>query len=151
MLNPGSTYSEEFPAVAESVPEAREAVTGFARAAGAGGERLDAIRLAASEGVTNAVLHAYQDGSGSFQVSATYVEGELWLLISDDGAGLRRGSVRSGLGVGLVLIAELADDFEIVHRSNGGTELRLRFKLHARGRDFETQPRGRRSEAASPA
>ena len=131
MLNAGSTYLQDFPAVPESVPTARSAVTGFALAAGADPEQVEAIRLAVSEAVTNAVLHAYQDGSGRFEVSMSYTSGGLWLLVSDDGGGLRQGSVRGGLGVGLVLIAQLADEFEIVQRSSGGTELQMRFELRS--------------------
>ena len=151
MLNPGSTYTEEFPADAESVPKARAAVAGFALAAGANREQIDAIRLAASEAVTNAVLHAYLGGVGSFQVSASYTPGELWLLVSDDGRGFRTGSVRPGLGVGLVLIAQLSDEFEIIHRSTGGTELQMRFRLPTSGKRAEEPPQSRRTRTASAA
>jgi anti-sigma regulatory factor (Ser/Thr protein kinase) len=149
MLSPGSTYTEEFPAVAESVPSARSALTGFALAAGAHGDRLEAIRLTASEAVTNAVLHAYRRGDGSFRVSASYVPSELWVLVEDDGVGLGARSDHGGLGVGLVLIAQLADSFEIVRRSSGGTQLQMRFHLHVGDTSAEGSPR--RSTALSPA
>src|SRR5437588_5057251 len=120
MLPPGISYSETFPAEARSVPLARAAVSAFAVKAGARGERLEAIRLAASEAVTNAVLHAYKtlgvEGTHSIQVNASLVEGELWLLIADDGGGLRPRAESSGLGLGLVLIAQLADDFQLLSR-----------------------------------
>ena len=104
-------------------------MAGFALAAGASGEQLDAIRLAASEAITNAVLHAYEETLGTVQISASCTLGELWLLISDDGVGLRSGSTRGGLGLGLAVIAQLADDFQIVRRSTGGTELEMRFRF----------------------
>jgi anti-sigma regulatory factor (Ser/Thr protein kinase) len=129
VLSPGSTYTEDFPAIPESVPRAREAVTGFALVAGASGEQLDCIRLAASEAITNAALHAYYDCEGTFQVTASYVPGELWLLIADDGVGLQPGSDRGGLGLGLAVIAQLADEFQINRRSSGGTQLQMRFRL----------------------
>jgi anti-sigma regulatory factor (Ser/Thr protein kinase) len=107
-------------------------VTVFAEEAGAYGERLDTIRLAASEAVTNAVKHAYpgQDG-GTINLSASYVEDELWLLIADSGSGLRPRDKRPGLGLGLMLIAQLADDFQIHSRAAGGTELQMRFRLRS--------------------
>lgn len=146
MLSPGSTYSEEFPAVPDSVPKARAAVAGFALAAGASSEQLQSVQLAASEAVTNVVLHAYRGGSGSFQVMASYVPDEIWVLVGDDGAGLSSQSSGGGLGVGLVIIAAMADTFEIVRRSTGGTELHMRFRL--RVTDAATDAEPRKSEAA---
>lgn len=129
VLNSGSTYTEEFPARAESVPRARAAVAGFSLAAGVAAERLEAIKLAVSEAVTNAVLHAYADPGGSFQVTASFMPGELWLMVADDGGGLRSGGTPGGLGMGLAVIAQVADGLEIIKRSSGGTELQMRFRL----------------------
>jgi anti-sigma regulatory factor (Ser/Thr protein kinase) len=131
VLRPGSTYSEEFSAIAESVPRARTAVASFALAAGAIGQQLDAIRLAVSEAITNAVLHAYRAPGGMFQVSASYLPGELWVLIGDDGEGMRPGGQGRGLGLGLAVIAQLAEEFQIIKRSSGGTQLQMRFRLRA--------------------
>jgi serine/threonine-protein kinase RsbW len=150
MLAPGQSFSESFPADATSVPDARAAVTEFAREAGVKGERLHAIRLAASEAVTNAVVHAYDGASGTIQVTASYVPGEVWVLISDSGSGLRTRTGRSGLGLGLVLIAQLADEFEIASRGTGGTELRMLFRLRSR-ESSDDQPRGSVSSALAPA
>lgn len=153
MLSPGSTYTEEFPAAAESVPRARAEVTCFAQAAGADSHQLDSIRLAASEAITNIVQHAYRGGRGTFQVVASYVPNELWLLIGDDGVGLQRQGrrARGGLGLGLVLIAQLADDFEIVRRSTGGTQLQMRFKLKGTDESVSGRPKGRKATSLSPA
>jgi serine/threonine-protein kinase RsbW len=143
VLNSGSTYTEEFPAQAESVPKARAAVVGFALAAGADARRLEAIKLAVSEAVTNAVLHAYKCGHGSFQVTASFMPGELWLLVADDGGGMRPGRSRGGLGMGLAMIAQLADDFEIIKRASGGTGIQMRFRLQIAHEPHAT-PRGNR-------
>jgi anti-sigma regulatory factor (Ser/Thr protein kinase) len=130
MPAPGQSQSESYPAVAVSVARVRAAVSAFAEKAGARGERLDAIRLAASEAVTNAVKHSYGGRpGGTINVCTSYVEGELWLLIADSGTGLRAQGKRPGLGLGLMLIAQLADDFQLHSRGGGGTELQMRFKL----------------------
>lgn len=111
---------------------ARAAVTAFAEEAGARGERLETIRLAVSEAVTNAVQHAYRGRrGGTVNLCASYVQDELWLLIADSGSGLRAHSNRPGLGLGLMLIAQLADDFQIHSRAAGGTELQMRFRLRS--------------------
>ena len=121
--------NETYPATPDSVPEARARVADFALAAGATPTQVDAVRLAASEAVTNAVLHAYRDEPGSIYVNAAVVAGELWVLISDDGCGLEPRPDRPGLGLGLGLISQVSDDFAIVSRASGGTEVRMRFDL----------------------
>lgn len=86
----------------ESVGVARKDLTEFARQAGGTDEQLHAVRLAASEAVTNAVLHAYEAGDqGAVQVSASYVEDELWVLVGDTGRGMRARENSPGLGLGL--------------------------------------------------
>jgi serine/threonine-protein kinase RsbW len=132
MLMPGETFSATYEAVPQTVTTVRKELTDFAREAGAQGERLHAVRLASSEAITNVVMHAYeQPESGEVQISASYIEDELWVLVADSGHGLRPRENSSGLGLGLVLIAELADEFQILSRGSGGTELRMRFDLCA--------------------
>jgi stage II sporulation protein AB (anti-sigma F factor) len=156
MLDTDEGFSKSYPAVPESVARARSALTDFAVAAGADGDSLEAIRLAVSEAVTNGILHAYTGDRGTIQVTASHVGGELWLFIADDGTGLRPRSPHSGLGLGLALIAQLADDFQILSRSTGGTELRMQFRVPARdqppggGRE-RGQLRGSVSSAIVPA
>jgi serine/threonine-protein kinase RsbW len=151
VLSPGSTYSEDFPATPDSVPRARAAVAGFAVAAGAIGEQLDDIRLGASEAVTNVVQHAYEGRPGSFQLTASYTPGELWLMIADDGAGLRPGSVHGGLGLGLAVIAQVTDEFQIVRRASGGTQLEMRFSIRNAAPPPEFRPGHPQPATPSPA
>jgi serine/threonine-protein kinase RsbW len=130
-MSRGDALSDSYPAVPEAVPLARRALADVAAAAGAGGERLEEIRLAVSEALTNAVVHAYREGdAGHFQVTAAVASGELWVLISDDGRGLHAWNDSRGLGIGLSLISGLSDDFAIVTRAAGGTEVQMRFDLN---------------------
>jgi anti-sigma regulatory factor (Ser/Thr protein kinase) len=121
--------NETYEASPRSVAEGRAQLADFAAKAGATASQIDAVRLAASEAMTNSVLHAYQDGPGLIYVNAAVASGELWILISDDGCGLKPRADRSGLGLGLGLISEVSDDFAIVSRATGGTEVRVRFNL----------------------
>ncbi|HEY6396802.1 MAG TPA: ATP-binding protein [Solirubrobacteraceae bacterium] len=123
--------SESYRAVAASVPLARRAVMCFARSAGVSEEQLEAVGLASSEAVTNVVQHAYEGPGGRVHVEVAVAGDDLWVLISDDGLGLRVGSKTYGLGVGLALIACVADTFSVLKRSSGGTELQMRFGLQA--------------------
>jgi anti-sigma regulatory factor (Ser/Thr protein kinase) len=126
----GEALNESYPAVPESVPQARRALTEVAAAAGAGGEQLHEIRLAVSEALTNAVVHAYRnEHMGRIYVTAAVTSGELWVLIGDEGRGMHAWNDSSGLGIGLSLISDLSDDFAIVTRASGGTEVQMRFDL----------------------
>ena len=133
MPEAGKTLSLTFGAVPESVPEARRALKEFAASAGATRRQLDAVSLASSEAVTNAVLHAYRSEPGEIHVTAALVFDELWILVADDGCGLQPRADRPGLGLGLGLISQVVDDLAIVPRSGGGTEVRMRFDLHDAG------------------
>ncbi len=153
MLLPGDTFAESYPAVPEAVGEARKRLTAFARNAGADEQQLEAVRLATSEAVTNAVLHAYRDRDpGTVHVSASYVEDELWVLVADTGSGMQVQGDSPGLGLGLALIAQLSDEFQILSRGSGGTELRLRFNLAQRrrreDRRLATDRRSQRGQSA---
>jgi anti-sigma regulatory factor (Ser/Thr protein kinase) len=125
----GQTLSYTYPAVADSVPRAREALSTFARSAGATDDQLDSIRLAVSEAATNVVVHAYDDDSGRIQLNAGLSSSELWVQIADDGLGIRPQVPSPGLGFGLSLISQVCDQFEIAERSSGGLEVRMRFAL----------------------
>jgi anti-sigma regulatory factor (Ser/Thr protein kinase) len=120
---------ESYPAVAESVPVARRAITAWAAEAGAGPDQLQAIELAVSEALTNVVLYAYSWRTGEIHVTARVAGDELWVLIADNGCGMHAGRDTDGLGLGLALISQMTDGFSVVGRSSGGTELRLRFAL----------------------
>lgn len=134
------TLTRSYPAVPDSIPAARRALVDFAREAGMDGEQVDALRLAASEAVTNVVRHAYREREGLVHVTAAVAGEELWVLIGDDGHGLEAGSDEPGLGMGLALIASVSDYFAVVKRSGGGTELRLQFRF---GYGDTSRPAGR--------
>jgi anti-sigma regulatory factor (Ser/Thr protein kinase) len=111
------------------VPAARQAISEVAAAAGASEAQLEAIRLTASEALTNVVLHAYPAWTGHVHLTVKVAGGELWVLIADSGCGVHAGQDSNRLGLGFALISQLTDGFSIVERSSGGTELRLRYVL----------------------
>lgn len=121
--------AESYPAVAGSVPCARQAVGGYAaHQAGLRGAALDAVKVAVSEAVTNAVRHAYRGGvSGAVHVTATVADDDLWVLVADDGCGYRSPAATPGLGCGLAVIAANSKDYTLIERAEGGTEVRMRF------------------------
>lgn len=140
-----------YPALAESVPPARAALTRFAARAGASREQMQAVRLASSEALTNVVKHAYPDSPGSVHITAAVARGELCVLIADDGYGFHPHVRRGGLGLGLALIASLCDELQILNRPTGGTELCLWFKLRAEAPLRAGHSRGSVASATAPA
>ncbi len=146
-----SVLRETYPAIVGSIAAARAAVVALARAAGATGEQIEAIATAASEALTNVVRHAYPGDPGCIYLEAAVAGGELWVLIADDGCGLRRQSTSPGLGLGLMLIAELSDHFAVIERSCGGTEVRMRFTIAGCEGPSGRQSRGSVAAAMRPA
>ncbi len=139
------------PAIPESVGLIRHAVADLAAGAGVAEEQLDAIRLAVSEAVTNTVLYAYGESGGEIHAAAELAGDELWVLIADDGRGIHAGLESRGLGLGLALMSEVCDDFSVVERAGDGTELQLRFKIHATTAGARQDPwRESRSSATDP-
>lgn len=123
-----------YPAEASSVPLARAAVAGLASRAGVDEQRLDAIKLAVSEAITNAAVHAYPKSTGSVHMHAVIVDREFRVTIIDDGSGLHCPSQTPGLGWGLRLMATSAERFTIRQRRKRGTEVEMRWMLHNRAR-----------------
>ena len=126
-----SSASWTAPAVARSVPELRQAVVDFACEHGVAEPGLSGVRLAVSEAVTNAVVHAFRERpEGTVTVSVSLREPEwLELRVTDDGSGMAPRGDSPGLGLGLPLMRHLADQFEIRRPPGGaGTELWIRFR-----------------------
>ena len=128
----GGEVAASYPAVPSSVPVARRAVVALAADAGATERELDAIRLATSEALTNVVVHAYEGVPGLIHVSAELDAGGLSVLVADDGRGPAPRTPQRGMGLGLALIAESADELAISKRPGGGTAVQMRFAVSLR-------------------
>jgi anti-sigma regulatory factor (Ser/Thr protein kinase) len=118
-----------WPARPESVREARARVCELASRAGVTPRVVDNVRLAVSEAVGNAVLHGYRaEEQGDVTVVAEAAGGELKVVVSDEGCGMRPRPDSPGAGLGLPLIAEVADSLSVsTGRGGRGTELCMTF------------------------
>lgn len=65
------------------------------------------VALITAELVVNAVRHALEGRAGALSVRLERAEGDLRLVVADDGAGMRPGGNTSGTGWGGGLVAEL--------------------------------------------
>ena len=109
---PSNLLDVNLPAEPQSVPRARRAVLEALR--GIAVDR-DAIGVVVSEAVANAVLHAYRDRErpGCVHVTAALDDEGVEVSVADDGLGLRPRTDSPGIGLGMPLIADLADRVEI--------------------------------------
>jgi anti-sigma regulatory factor (Ser/Thr protein kinase) len=111
----------------------RHLLTEFATEAGIGGTTLDAVRACVSEAVTNSVVHGYRDGRppGTVRVHAQVLDGELRIIVADDGIGFLPRTDSPGLGLGLPTIVALADSMSVTTPRGGGTEICMTFGVGA--------------------
>jgi anti-sigma regulatory factor (Ser/Thr protein kinase) len=118
-------------ALPTTVAAARAAAVEFAGAVGAGPAAMAAIKLAVSEAVTNTVLHAYRglEAPGPVELVAGCDRECIEIAITDQGIGMVPRTDSPGSGLGLPLIAQMTDTFEIEHGELGGTRVRMRFSL----------------------
>jgi len=132
-VNPAAVaeFAEAAPAVPESVGRLRNAVGEFARSHGAADDLVMAVQLATSEAMSNAVVHAFVDRPepGTINLLAGRDGHEIWVLVRDDGSGMRPRPDSPGLGVGLPLMTRTADSLKLGESPDGGTEVAMRFTL----------------------
>ena len=118
------------PAVAESVPKARRAVEAFAGRHVAGLE-LEPLRLAVSEAVSTAVVHASRVGAeGKITVDAEQRGEEVVVEVSDPVEGPAVIPDPAGLPTGLTLIGTVADRVALESK-RAGTTVTMTFGPHS--------------------
>jgi len=108
------------PAIPGSVPRLRrellEAITGL-------GLDEDAVALAVTEALTNAVRHAYPGSQGPVTLSVEQSADRLAVVVTDEGIGARsftaRGGADPGMGLGLPLLQELCASVRVEPGSSG--------------------------------
>jgi serine/threonine-protein kinase RsbW len=111
--------------------QARRAVVDWAREYVEDRAVLSDIALAITEATTNAVLHAYRDREepGTVTVTAELQDDHVCLYVRDEGSGLAPRVDSPGLGLGLGLIAQVADSADVRAPETGGTEVVMRFSV----------------------
>jgi anti-sigma regulatory factor (Ser/Thr protein kinase) len=123
MANP---FEARIPGTPLGVAMLRREMTGLAKDCGMDSEGIADVRLAVTEAATNAVIHAYAKAEGELRVTAAMRDGELAIVIGDTGPGLVERRDSPGLGLGLSVIASVAERLKIVSHP-GGTEIHMAF------------------------
>jgi anti-sigma regulatory factor (Ser/Thr protein kinase) len=120
----------DLPADRNSPRAARQAAVAAARACGVDEH---AVALCVTEAVTNAVMHAYRGAAAPGDVVVELLtpdDGGLEICVSDHGHGLAPRADSPGAGLGMPLIAAMADRVEIDTGAHG-TRVSMRFTRHA--------------------
>ncbi len=121
------------PARPENVAVIRHVLGAFADALQLPADLVEDMRLAVTEACTNVVRHAYHDGQpGPIDVVIRPNGDHLDLIVCDQGAGIGPSPDLAGPGLGLPLIAALADYVEIEHSRTRGSRLAMSFRCRPR-------------------
>lgn len=108
--------------------ELRAEIRDYAARSGMCADRVHDVALAVSEIVSNAVLHAYRDGShGTITVGAELSGEDIVIRVVDDGIGMSPRPDSPGAGMGLMIAGRLADDMQIERPDAGGTYVCMTF------------------------
>ena len=115
---------------AENIAIVRHALGGLGEAFAVPEPKLSDIRLAVTEACANVVVHAYpNDQTGPMEVVASMDKDALTVLVRDWGRGIRPRPDSPGLGLGLSLIAALAENVQLGHDGEEHTEVRMTFSV----------------------
>jgi anti-sigma regulatory factor (Ser/Thr protein kinase) len=117
------------PARAENVAVVRHAFGGLGDVLDISDQALSDIKLAVTEACTNVVVHAYPGSEGPLGVRAHIEDRRLTIVVTDRGRGILPRADSPGLGLGLPLIATLAESLELGKGSDEQTEVRMTFNL----------------------
>jgi serine/threonine-protein kinase RsbW len=118
----------DLPSEPGSVAAARNGVAGLAERLGVA---VDDVKVAVSEAVGNAIVHAYRGGkTGVIRVFAREDRGRLLVTVADDGMGMAPHPESPGLRIGIPLITKVCEDVRF-SSSDGGTTVSMSFAAPA--------------------
>ncbi len=120
-------FEATIPGTPVGVRALRREISGIAEDCGMDATGVAGVQLAVTEAATNAVMHAYAGGEGELTVTAVVQKGELEIVIGDSGTGFGDRPDSPGLGVGLSIIATVAERLKIVSSPGGGTQIHMAF------------------------
>lgn len=126
----------KFLSLSENESFARLAVASFCAGINFSLEEISDIKTAVSEGVTNAIVHAYDGVIGEIEIDCVIYEDFVEIIISDHGKGIanidealtpfftsKPDKERSGMG--FTVMEGFMDKMEVKSKVGKGTEVRL--------------------------
>ncbi|WP_232696248.1 anti-sigma F factor [Brevibacillus daliensis] len=127
----------QFSALSQNESFARVSVAAFISQLDVTMEELEEIKTVVSEGVTNAIIHAYDENpEGVVSISVTLMDGTIELVIEDKGKGItdveeamqplytsKPELERSGMG--FTIMENFMDSIEVMTSVGKGTRIQL--------------------------
>jgi anti-sigma regulatory factor (Ser/Thr protein kinase) len=133
----GRTHTDvtlTLPAEPENVAVIRHVLGAFAEALRLPDDVVEDLRLAVTEACTNVVRHAYlPEQTGSMEISIRPTDEFVTVVVSDRGRGIGTSPDTAGPGLGLPLIAAIADGLEIQPVAGGGSRVAMTFTRYRHG------------------
>lgn len=131
-----------FPSLPQNVAFARGAVAMFASRLDFTLDELDELKVAVSEAVSNAVVHAYPEGPGEVKLEMRFdEEGSFVFCVADEGIGIEdvAAAVRAQwtskpeerMGLGFTFMREYTDGLDVDSAPGAGTRVTM-YKVPAR-------------------
>jgi len=110
-----SRLEHRLPARPESIGPLRRVLVAYAQSNGASDRACEDVALAASEALSNVVVHAYvdRDAPGDIRVEAWMQDDALQVAVCDEGAGVSPRLDSPGLGLGLAIIGRVCEQLYI--------------------------------------
>ena len=122
------------PARPENVSVIRHVLGAFAEVLRLPDDLVEDLRLAVTEACTNVVRHAYpQEVPGPVEITIRPTEDAVSVVVADHGRGIGSSSDTNGPGLGLPLIAAIADEVELEPVPGGGSRVAMTFARHRGG------------------
>ena len=134
-MNPQNRLHMEFPNLPSNVGLARVTIASFASQMDFTLGELEEIRVAVSEAVSNAVIHAYPEGEGIITVNAAIEGGYLTVEVIDQGKGIEDvelaktpafSTAPERMGLGLVFMESFMDHLSVESQVGKGTRIFMR-------------------------
>jgi serine/threonine-protein kinase RsbW len=118
-------YARLLPAVPASIGCVRRELDDALRRIGMPEPKCQDIALVVTEAVTNATLHAYENGPpGPIYTKASLLRDRLMLTVSDAGHGMPSRRDSPGLGLGLAIMRRLSQELIVSEPETlGGTQV----------------------------
>ena len=129
---PLSDVKLTLPARPGNVSVVRHVLGAFADALGLSPDLIEDLRLAVTEACTNVVRHAYAHRDpGAMEITIRPDGGFVRIVVADHGHGIGTSSDTSGPGLGLPLIAAIADTVDLQSTPGRGSRVAMSFARRA--------------------
>lgn len=125
-----------FQSVKENVAVARLTAASFGSLLSFSMAELEELKVAVSEGVSNAIIHGYlNDPQKSVMMSLAQSDGSILIIIRDNGIGMEDveksmepaySTVEDRMGLGFVFMKSFMDEFIVISTPGCGTTLLMR-------------------------